>query len=92
MTKIKFGHKVKDLVSGFEGIYTASVKYMNGCKKMAIDGKVIDNKTESIWVDRSQVVYIDEGIRYKVEGILKKTKVEEPGGPTKVNPIRESKP
>ncbi len=62
--KIVFGNRVKDLVSGFEGIVTGEVTYMNGCQKWAIDGAYNKEKqhTEGVWTDKQQVVKIDDGI------------------------------
>jgi hypothetical protein len=59
---IILGNKVKDLVTGFTGIVTGEVKYMNGCEKWAIDGKVVNNQIECIWSDKGQVVKVGEGI------------------------------
>jgi hypothetical protein len=71
MENIKFGHKVKDKVTGFEGICTAEIKYMNGCEKWQIDGKVVNNQIECIWVDKQQVIKLDDGIVKEVEQEIK---------------------
>ena len=40
ITQIILGTKVKDKVTGFEGIATARVKYLNGCIQYCVDPKV----------------------------------------------------
>lgn len=60
---IKLGSKVEDLVSGFQGIATAKIEYINGCQQICIAGKSIDNKPgENLYVDIQQIKIIDEGI------------------------------
>lgn len=82
MEQIKFGNKVKDLVTGFEGIVTGEVTYMNGCHKWAIDGKVVNGSVECIWVDKQQVVKLDNGITPQLPA-----KGEDvPGGPMRTPP------
>lgn len=83
MDKIIMGNRVKDLVTGFEGIVTGEVKYMNGCEKWAIDGKWISDKqqTDGLWADKGQVVKIDDGI---IESLTKKDTLS--GGPMRTPP------
>lgn len=61
--KIKLGQKVKDIVSGFEGIATARATALNGCIQYAIkpmylnkDGKVPNAET----IDQQQLEIVDE--------------------------------
>ena len=61
---IKLGQRVKDLVSGLEGIATAKVEYLNGCVQFYVeppvdrDGKHI----KGTYVDVDQLEVVDEGI------------------------------
>lgn len=61
---IKLGDKVRDRISGFEGIATARVEYINGCiqfcikPKMLKDGKVIDGE----YFDVDQIEVIGHGL------------------------------
>ncbi len=54
---IKLGSKVKDKVSGFTGIATAKVEYLNGCIQYCINPKVgKDNKNkEGFYFDEGQI-------------------------------------
>ena len=40
MKKIKLGNQVKDIVTGFEGIATAKVEYLNGCIQYYVKPKI----------------------------------------------------
>lgn len=58
--KIKLGNKVRDKVTGYEGVATARVEYLNGCvqycvkPKVGSDGKMPD--PEYIDVQQLEVV------------------------------------
>jgi len=69
MSKIKLGDKAKDKISGFEGIVTAEVKFLNGCDRLQItpdklntDGSLIDGE----YFDRPQLQRVKEK-KIKVE-------------------------
>lgn len=75
MTKITLGSKVRDTITGFEGIATARAEYLNGCVRILIqpqrldkDGKII----ESEWIDQVQL----EAVKAKKENATDVT-----GGP-----------
>ncbi|MEA3225049.1 MAG: hypothetical protein U9Q07_03800 [Planctomycetota bacterium] len=59
---IKIGDRVRDKVSGFQGIATARHEYMNGCVRFTIDseelkdGKPIDGH----WFDEQQIEAIED--------------------------------
>jgi hypothetical protein len=58
------GQRLRDRVSGFEGIATGRLQYLNGCvqyllrPKIGADGKTIDGE----WFDDQQIEFVDEGI------------------------------
>ena len=66
--KFKLGNKIKDLVSGVEGITTGRIEYLNGCVQYNItppadkDGK----QAESFYYDQNQLVIVDDGISTKI--------------------------
>ena len=82
-SEIVFGNRVKDLVTGFEGIVTGQVEYMNGCKKWSIDGKYnsTTDKIENMWLDQQQVVKVDDGITKALA-----SKKQDVGGPSRTPP------
>ena len=43
MREIKLGEKVRDTVTGFEGIAVARVEYLNGCIQYAVQARVSDD-------------------------------------------------
>lgn len=61
---MELGRKVRDIISGFEGITTGYVNYISGCNQVLVsptvdkDGK----RRESEWFDEQRMVMIDETI------------------------------
>ena len=61
---IELGNKVRDLVTGFEGIATARIEYINGCiqycvkPKISEDGKMVDGE----YLDEGQIEFVDKGV------------------------------
>lgn len=51
----KLGDRVRDAVSGWEGIATARYEYLNGCVRWQIDGVDKDGKPEGFVFDDQQV-------------------------------------
>lgn len=64
---IKLGLKVKDKVTGFEGVAVARIEYLNGCvqygvkPKVGKDGKIADIE----YIDENQLKIISGGIVIK---------------------------
>lgn len=62
--EIVLGNKVKDKVTGFTGITTSKVEYLNGCLQfgvkpnMSADGKMPDTH----YIDIDQLEYVGEGV------------------------------
>jgi hypothetical protein len=57
------GQKLRDRVTGFEGIATSKVEYLNGCVQFCIkppmkDGKIVEGE----YFDQQQLEFVDEGI------------------------------
>lgn len=69
--KFKLGDKLRDIVTGYEGICCARTQYLNGCirytlsRKLDKDGKVQDDH----WFDEGVVMYIDSGIKIKQKDV-----------------------
>ena len=59
---IKLGEKVKDSITGFEGIVVCRADYLNGCVQLQVqsqelkDGKII--KAE--WIDEPQLIVLEK--------------------------------
>jgi hypothetical protein len=61
--EIKLGYKVRDRVSGFEGIVTARLEYLNGCVQFCVMPKVgKDGKVDGIYFDSQQLEVLGEGL------------------------------
>ena len=72
---IELGKKVRDLVTGGEGIVTARVVYLNGCVQYCVVPAVDkDGKRRDGW-------YVDENQLKVVRGGLTATKVKKPAKP-----------
>ena len=80
MKKLKLGQKVKDSITGYEGIAVARTTWLNGCERIAVQGPLDKdgNIPNEKWIDISQLV--------KASKAKKK-----PGGPTPT-PQRHSNP
>ncbi len=62
---IKLGQRVRDTITGFEGIATAKVEYLNGCVQFCIKPKITkDGKI-------SEGEYIDVGQLEVIKGEVK---------------------
>lgn len=79
--EFRLGTRVRDKVTGIEGILTARSEFLNGCVRYTFqppldkEGKAPDER----WVDVGQLEQVDDGIADKIEP--KKT-----GGPTSSRP------
>lgn len=64
MSEISLGKKLKDRVSGMEGIATARIEYLNGCVQWAIHPEWTKDfqKNESFWIDEKQIEVLGEGL------------------------------
>ena len=86
MKKIELGAKVKDKISGLEGIATARIEYLNGCIQYAISPPVDKdgNIRKDWWIDEQQL----EELEPKEETVTQLTnkKKEKPGGGFRSHP------
>ena len=61
--EINLGQKVKDQITGFEGIATSHVKYLTGCDQFGVTPPVKDGKIEGTeYFDFKRLVVIGDGI------------------------------
>jgi len=62
--KIELGNKVRDKVTGFEGIATARVEYINKCVQYCVKPKVKEDgkMTNGEYIDIDELEIIDDGI------------------------------
>lgn len=62
--EFKLGNRLKDKVTGFTGIATARIQYINGCIQYCLipqvdkDGKYV----EGIYFDVQRLEHVDDGI------------------------------
>ena len=86
MKDLEFGMEAEDVVTGFAGIITAKVEYLNGCTQFCLKPKGTKpdgDPKEGHYFDENQVRYVGEGLR----GVIKPYRLSEdeiqaaPGGP-----------
>lgn len=74
--EIELGMKVRDRISGIEGIATARTEFINGCVRISVQPKV-DKKTNTlpaeVWFDDKQLEITGKGV---------KIQSKQTGGPT----------
>ena len=61
---IKLGQKVKDKVTGFSGITTGKIEYLNGCVQFCVKPEMTEpgKMPEGQWIDDMQLEVIGEGL------------------------------
>lgn len=66
---IQLGEKVRDTVTGFEGIAVARLEYLNGCVQYCVQPPAKDNKVEEgTWVDEAQLQAVGVGVTVAKRG------------------------
>ena len=84
MFKFELGTRVRDWVTGYEGIITARVEHLNGCKRYGVQGPVKDGKIPDLeWLDEEQLELVEE------KGTVEKSST---GGPHPAPKSMESPP
>lgn len=60
---IRLGNKVRDKVTGFEGIATGRVEYLTGCQQIGITPPAKDGEVKATqYFDAERLVLVDIGI------------------------------
>ncbi len=82
---IELGDQVKDTVTGFSGTVIGITTWLNGCRRMGIQGKEFKDgiPTDPIWVDEYQLKVTKKAV---VQTVSRET-----GGPTPT-PMRSKNP
>lgn len=88
--KVKLGDKVRDKVSGYEGIATSRTEFLNGCFQIEITPKLKKGTTPSveqiqgIAIDEQQLERVSCGINTPEKKVVK----TDTGGPMRRVPRR----
>ena len=66
---IQLGQEVKDCITGFTGIATARVEYLNGCIQICVKPKMVKpgEMPEGQYIDDEQLEVIGDGVRVTIE-------------------------
>lgn len=60
---MKLGNKLRDCVTGFEGVAVSRIEYLNGCVQFCLRAPIKDGKIEDgQWFDVHQLEFVDAGI------------------------------
>lgn len=85
---IELGDRVRDVVSGFEGIVTGYTTWLTGCDSVHVTGKHMEGRadapTATFDVTRAEVLQAGE-VKLPTQNTRTETKQErtkKPGGPT----------
>ncbi len=80
---IELGKRVKDMISGFEGIATGRAEYLYGCVQYCIVPRIDgDGKSrEGEWFDEGRLIVCGDGLTVEDVSIPNK-----PGGPQRDAP------
>lgn len=69
--KIELGTQVREKISGFVGIVTANVVYLNGCKQCLVRPRVNKDEPHKVpeghWFDEEYLEPVREGSSVRVE-------------------------
>jgi hypothetical protein len=61
--QIKLGQKVRDMVTGFEGIAVARIEYLNGCIQYCVKPKSQNGEMpEGQYIDHQQLEVVGNGV------------------------------
>lgn len=86
---MKFGDKVKDIISGFTGIVTGKAQYMTGCNQTLVSQQDSAAKAEAAWFDDSRL----KVVKQSAVSLPRAAVARNPGGPTPSGaPSRPSAP
>jgi len=80
--EVVLGKRYQDKVSGFMGIATATITYLNGCTQINLTPKTpkkAETKRDSWYFDVQQIELVDDGIH--VDATRTATPADRPGGP-----------
>jgi hypothetical protein len=61
---IKLGNKVRDKVTGFTGIATTRLEYLNGCVQFCVKPMVSEDgkMPEGEYIDDAQLEFVEDGV------------------------------
>ena len=81
---IKLGDRVRDMITGFEGIATARCIHKYGCDQYDVKPQVSEenNYQDGRWLDEGRLRVIEEGVVKPCQ-----VTVNKPGGPSR-GPVR----
>jgi len=83
--EIELGEKVRDTITGVEGIVTSRTEYLNGCVQYEVTRRV--KKGEVLTAESVQGISVDEQ-QLEIIGKKKSIKKSDNGGPMRIKTFR----
>ena len=74
--RIQLGDNVRDTISGFEGVATARVEYLYGCRRVTVTPRTIDKDGKPV-----EPQYFDEAQLEVIKKPKQEAKTEHKSGP-----------
>ena len=93
MHRFTLGEKIRDKVSGLEGIASARLEYLNGCVQYCISPRIDKDgkRVEGWYVDQQTLELVGSGITGMLDHMKKQADINEvpasaTGGPSTTHP------
>lgn len=82
-TTIELGWKVKDNITGTEGITIRRITYLNGCVYYIVQGKIgKDGAIQEYFFEQARLTKVSDGFVKEIQKKLGTSEAATPGGPT----------
>lgn len=64
MSSIRLGNKIRDTVTGFEGIAISRIEYLNGCTQFCVQPPIDKEgkRPEGVYLDHAQLEVVGQGV------------------------------
>lgn len=82
---MRIGDRIRDKVSGFQGIATGLTEYLNGCRQFLVSPETLGAKGEPIkgqWIDEQTLEVVEGGVFADPFSPREPTKAATAGGPS----------
>jgi len=96
-TKVELGDVVRDTISGFEGVVVCVSYWLNGCIRVQVEPRKLNDKGEMIGaaafdIQQVELVELTAEARESLERLKPKEQAERPGGPRSSAPSSPTSP
>lgn len=57
--RVNLGDRVRDMVTGLEGVTTTVADHLTGCRRFWVEMPAKDGKSEGLWIDESRLNVVE---------------------------------